>query len=139
MSESSKAIIVGGGIAGPATAIALRRLGWDCEIHESAAGPTDDAGAFLNIGPNGLKMLGHLDALDAVSAVAPPVERLVFRNADGRPIGDLDYGAARAHFGAGNVIVKRGLLQRSLRDRAEAAGARVVFGRRAREVDAARG
>ena len=37
------------------------------------------------------------------------------------------------------MIVKRGFLQRALREHAERAGARVVFGRRADEVDAARG
>ena len=48
-------LIVGAGIAGPALAIALRRAGYDTVVYESMPQPRDDAGAFLNIAPNGAR------------------------------------------------------------------------------------
>jgi 2-polyprenyl-6-methoxyphenol hydroxylase-like FAD-dependent oxidoreductase len=46
-----KALLIGGGIAGPLAAIALRRAGFDAVVYEARSGPMDDAGAFLNLAP----------------------------------------------------------------------------------------
>jgi FAD-dependent urate hydroxylase len=53
-------LIVGGGIAGPALAIALRRAEIDSIVYESNPKPRDEAGAFLNLAPNGLNVLREL-------------------------------------------------------------------------------
>jgi thioredoxin reductase len=51
-SGMQRALIVGGGIAGPALGVALRRAGLDSVVYESSPVPRDDAGAFLNLAPN---------------------------------------------------------------------------------------
>jgi FAD-dependent urate hydroxylase len=52
---NKKALIAGGGIAGPVTAMALQRAGIDSVVYEAydtSAGL--DAGAFLTVAVNGL-------------------------------------------------------------------------------------
>ena len=58
-----KAIIIGGGIGGLASAVALARRGWQVEVLERAPEFTE-VGAGLSIWANGLRAL---DALGAIS------------------------------------------------------------------------
>ncbi|MGW8375474.1 NAD(P)/FAD-dependent oxidoreductase [Streptomyces sp. ODS28] len=60
-----KALIIGGGIAGPATAMALQRVGIDSTVHEAHPTGAGGVGAFLTLGSNGL------DALAALGAEGP--------------------------------------------------------------------
>ncbi|GGM41227.1 FAD-dependent oxidoreductase [Longimycelium tulufanense] len=62
------ALIIGGGIAGPATAMALAKAGMDATIYEAYPTGADDIGAFLSIMANGL------DALRAIEAEQPVVD-----------------------------------------------------------------
>src|ERR1700722_5055113 len=58
-----KIIIVGAGIGGLAAAIALRQRGFEVEIFERSA-KLEEAGAGLQIGPNGVKVLRALGLED---------------------------------------------------------------------------
>ena len=58
-----KALIVGGGVAGPATAMALQRVGVDAVVLERRAGGDATEGSYFTIAPNGLDALDLLDAL----------------------------------------------------------------------------
>ena len=58
-----RAIIVGAGIGGLAAAIALRQRGFEVEIFERSA-KLEEAGAGLQIGPNGVKVLRALGLED---------------------------------------------------------------------------
>ena len=56
-----QALIIGGGVAGPALALFLQRAGIASAIFEARSAAEEDAGYFLNLGPNGvnvLKLLG---------------------------------------------------------------------------------
>ena len=53
-------VIVGAGIGGPALGIALKRAGIESIVYEASDEPRDDAGAFLNLAPNGLAVLQAL-------------------------------------------------------------------------------
>lgn len=57
------ALIVGGGIAGLTSAIALRQHGWSCEVFE-AAPALKPAGAGIWLAPNALDILHRLGQLD---------------------------------------------------------------------------
>ena len=59
-------LIIGGGIAGPAMALALRQAGIESVVYEATAAPRDQAGTFLNVAPNGLRALQALgvDGID---------------------------------------------------------------------------
>jgi len=77
-----KVIIIGCGIAGLASAIALRRGGHEVTVYERAAQLTE-VGAGISIWANALRALDAIGAGDAVRAVAQPLEVSEFRAARG--------------------------------------------------------
>ena len=58
--KKRKALIIGGGIAGPALALFLKRAGIDAAVYEAKPSPSRYAGLFLNVAPNGLDVLRTL-------------------------------------------------------------------------------
>ena len=68
MNRAKKALIVGGGVAGPVAAMALQRAGMDSVVYEAHAGGADDVGAFLTFASNGLDALRAIDAHGLVLA-----------------------------------------------------------------------
>jgi 2-polyprenyl-6-methoxyphenol hydroxylase-like FAD-dependent oxidoreductase len=54
-----KALIIGGGIGGLATAIGLRQIGWDVEVYERAAA-IREVGAGIALWANAIRALGEL-------------------------------------------------------------------------------
>jgi 2-polyprenyl-6-methoxyphenol hydroxylase-like FAD-dependent oxidoreductase len=52
-------LIVGAGIGGLAAGLALRRAGWQVQIHEQAAHPRE-LGLALALAPNAMSALGDL-------------------------------------------------------------------------------
>jgi FAD-dependent urate hydroxylase len=134
-----KAIIVGGGIAGPVTALALRSVGIDSVIYEAYQQGADAAGAFLSIASNGVEALKVIGAEEPVLNVAFPVRRMTFRNHRGKLLGNIDADES------GSLItytIKRSDLYRTLRDQASAAGVTIRYGKRFAGIvdgDAAKG
>ncbi len=63
-----KALIIGGGIAGPAAAIALQRAGIDAIVYEARETSQQNKGAFLTVARNGINALHTIDAFEAVMA-----------------------------------------------------------------------
>jgi 2-polyprenyl-6-methoxyphenol hydroxylase-like FAD-dependent oxidoreductase len=116
----NQVVIVGAGIAGPALGIALKRAGIDSIVFEASDGPRDDAGAFLNLAPNGLSVLRALGVSARLDGLGFQNDRLVFHNETGRVIAEVPVGG---------VTVARGVLSRVLREAAEDAGVRVEFGK----------
>jgi salicylate hydroxylase len=79
MSDAAKLriAIVGAGIAGLATAIALKdHPGIDVQIYERAS----KLGASIALGPNGMRTLERLGVHEAVS------DEIAFRNHSGHPM-----------------------------------------------------
>jgi 2-polyprenyl-6-methoxyphenol hydroxylase-like FAD-dependent oxidoreductase len=85
MTRTRTAIVVGGGIAGPVAALALRRAGIEATVHESHATTADGIGGGLGIAPNGRAALG-LVGLDRVGA---PMNAIVLQNHKGRTITEI--------------------------------------------------
>ncbi len=50
---------MGGGVAGPATALALHRVGFDAEVLEGRPADPGDTGSFLTLAPNGVDALAR--------------------------------------------------------------------------------
>lgn len=118
--QRTEALIIGGGIAGPALGIALQRVGINAVVYEANHSPRDDAGAFLNLAPNGLNALAALGLGELSTSLGFRNDRLVFHNDTGRVLADA---------AVGGITVMRGVLSRALREAALAAGVRVVFGK----------
>jgi salicylate hydroxylase len=74
-------LIVGAGIAGLATALALARRSIPCRVVERRAGPSAE-GAGLQIGPNGTRVLRDLGLLTALAPFADAPLAIEIRNGE---------------------------------------------------------
>ena len=61
----ARALIVGAGIAGLATALAFQHRGWDVQVVERAV-VLREIGAGIQLSPNGMKIMRALGLEDAV-------------------------------------------------------------------------
>ncbi len=129
MPPINAAIIIGAGIAGPAAALALRRIGVDAVICEAHPEPADHVGSFLNTASNGIAALEQLDLAETVERAGVPTTRMQFWSGTGKPLGTVANGTV-LDSGRTSVTIQRGELNRLLRHAAEDAEVEVVSGRR---------
>jgi FAD-dependent urate hydroxylase len=125
-----KALIVGGGIAGPVTAMALQRAGIDpvvYEAYDTSAGL--DAGAFLTVAVNGLDALRTLDAHEPVLAAGFPTRNIEFFSGSGKRLGEVPIGGTLPD-GTVTHTIKRADLYRVLHDEAIHRGIHIEYGKR---------
>src|SRR4028118_286200 len=87
-----RAIVIGGGVAGPVAAMALQRAGIAATVHEAHPAPAGDVGAWLGVQVNGLDALAAVGAEEAVRAAGFPTPVIEFRNGAGRVLGELPTG-----------------------------------------------
>lgn len=123
-----KAIIIGCGIAGPAMALALKKIGIQSVIYEAKPDTDDEKGAFLGISPNGLNVLKQYVVLDEVLTEYTP-GKIRFFNSRNKAIGVIDNADQISRYGSQTVQIKRSLLNSSLRKAAQRADIRVEFGK----------
>ena len=91
-----KVIIVGGGIAGPAAAVALAKAGIASEIYEAYPARADaDTGAFLTLTANGQDALDAIGASRQVMDSSFPAGRLRLFDSRGTKIADVPLGGQR--------------------------------------------
>src|ERR671917_720696 len=125
-----KALIIGGGIAGPVTAMALQRAGIESVVYEAydtSAGL--DAGAFLTVAVNGLDALRSLDAHEPVLAAGFPTRSIEFFSGTGKRLGEVPIGGTLAD-GTVTHTIKRADLYRVLHAEAIRRGIRTEHGKR---------
>jgi 2-polyprenyl-6-methoxyphenol hydroxylase-like FAD-dependent oxidoreductase len=127
-----QALIVGGGVAGPATAMALQRVGVDAVVVERRSGGDTTEGSYFTIAPNGLDALDLLGVLHIAREVGFPSTTNTMYGASGRRLGELGLGVPLA-IGLVALTAKRSLLASRLLDEAERRGVEV---RRGAEVSA---
>ena len=129
------AVVVGGGVAGPATAVGLARAGWSVDLLEARLAD-DGGGAFLVLAPNGVHALQALGLGDVMERAGGRVlGGLVMRNAKGRPVGRVDHDGELERFGVRSHLLVRERLTAALREQAVAAGVRLRFGARVAHVE----
>lgn len=116
-----KALIIGGGIAGPVTAMALQRSGMQPVIYEAYERGSDGVGAFLTLAVNGLEALRTLDLHDLVCDLGMDSPEMRISNGKGKVL---------ATFGMPSRTLKRADLYQALRDEAVRRGVRIEYGKR---------
>jgi 2-polyprenyl-6-methoxyphenol hydroxylase-like FAD-dependent oxidoreductase len=121
-------VVVGGGLAGSATALALHRIGATVSVHEAAA-PADGLGAWLTLAANGLDALAPLGIAGQVQAAGFATPRMAMRTGTGRELVVFDSSVPRPH-GFGATSIRRADLYAVLRSALERAGTTVHHGRR---------
>ncbi len=127
--KTRKAIIIGAGIAGPALALQLQRVGIQSVIYESRPRPDGDEGAFLGLTPNGQNAIRSLVDLAGLHEEYTP-GKMEFYNARNRKIGELDTAGQRERFGAETIQLKRSRLNGLLQQAALAAGIPIHTGKK---------
>ncbi|MGS2810273.1 FAD-dependent monooxygenase [Nocardia sp. MW-W600-9] len=105
----STAIVVGGGIGGLATALALTRRGWSVEVLERSP-EIAEVGSGISLWSNALRALDALGVGAAVRAQAIEDASAGIRDARGRWLARTDVATLRERFGAPVVIHRAALL-----------------------------
>jgi len=88
MTRTRTALIIGGGIAGPAAAMALQKAGLDPVVYEAHPTGADGVGVFLTLASNGIDALRVLDADKAAVAAGFPTPRITLRSGTGKRLGE---------------------------------------------------
>ncbi|MEV0319092.1 NAD(P)/FAD-dependent oxidoreductase [Streptomyces sp. NPDC050658] len=86
------ALVIGGGIAGPVAAMALRKAGIEATVYEAgAAGSAKSAGPSpaLTIAPNGQQALSAIDASDVIDDIGTPLASTTLRSWTDRQLAEL--------------------------------------------------
>jgi 2-polyprenyl-6-methoxyphenol hydroxylase-like FAD-dependent oxidoreductase len=126
MSKVRTALIIGGGIAGPVTALALAKAGILATVYEAHGAPADHVGGMLSLAPNGLNALQIIGADKVAQAVGHPVPGVVMADGSGNQL---------AEFGGFSGLpptqaMARADLFRALADHATARGVPIQYGKR---------
>ena len=129
MTQRSTALIIGAGIAGPATAMALQKAGIDAVIHEAYPTGADGIGVFLTVGSNGVDALRVLGVDGPVLAAGFPTPAITLRSGSGKRLGESRTGHTLPD-GTTSQTIKRAALYRVLREEALARGIRIEHGKR---------
>jgi 2-polyprenyl-6-methoxyphenol hydroxylase-like FAD-dependent oxidoreductase len=133
-----RALVVGGGVAGPACAVALQRVGIEAVVLERRPAPEPGAGSYLSVAANGLAALDAIGALEAVRAVGWPTDRNVMVSSSGRTLGTIPLGRPLED-GTVALTLKRAALAGVLAAEAGRRGADVRWGAQVAAVDPSAG
>ena len=126
MSSVKHALVMGGGIAGPAVALALAKAGIPSTIYESHPAAADDIGAGLMLAPNGLEALKVIGIDAEIRAVSQPVSHMVIASSGGKVLSRFRGLAGMQP----SRVLWRSNLSRVLRKAAQEAGIPTVHGKR---------
>jgi len=126
-SLQKKALIIGGGVAGPAAAMAFQRAGIASTIFEARTQAEQNKGAFLTVARNGINALHTLDAFEAVMARGFWVARMEIYSGTGKRLGEMGSTAQ-------GIGIERGQLASALCDEAIRRGIPVEMGKRLIDV-----
>ncbi|MFB7600631.1 FAD-dependent oxidoreductase [Streptomyces sp. NPDC056160] len=132
----ARVLVVGGGIAGTATALALalHKAGYDVTVYEAHPDSAEDIGAFLTLAGNGMCAVAQFDAATAVTALGFPLTSMRVLDATGAetahvPLGDPDDPVLRYRY------LRRGELNAALHAEATGRGIGVRHGVRLASVE----
>lgn len=120
------AIIIGGGIAGPVTAIALQQAGIEAAVYEAYPQSSNGLGGGMSIAPNGLDALDVIGVGDMVRPAGQDMTGIVMQDWKGRRLGEFGNppGVPPMQF------FYRSDLQSALETAARQRGIRIEYGKR---------
>ena len=125
----TKALIIGGGMAGPVTAMALSKAGIDATVYERYDRDAEGVGAFLSLAVNGLAALQPLDLHTPLRDKGFATPSMALMMGTGRHITDLPFGEPLSD-GTQNLTITRSDLYGVFRDETTRRGIDVEYGKR---------
>lgn len=108
-------MVVGAGIGGLTTAVALRRRGIEVTVLERA-GQLREIGAGLTLWPNAMRALRRVGLADAVAAAGAPALFGTLRSSSGAALLRPPFRELERRYGEPGIALLRGDLQRLLLD-----------------------
>ncbi|MFC7193142.1 FAD-dependent monooxygenase [Halocatena marina] len=114
----SRIAIIGSGIGGLCTALALRDHGFDPVVYE-AADELRPVGSGIGITPNGMQALDRLDVAAAIIARGVTLDQMEIRTANGQTLTSMDLNDHTARIGLDHnlMAIHRAELQAVLANR----------------------
>lgn len=106
-------IIIGAGIGGLATAIALQQRGINVHVYEQAD-EIREVGAGLVMAANAMQVLDWLGLAETVQQKGWPLHRALIIRSNGIPVQTVDVDALAQQYGFGMTVINRGQLQKTL-------------------------
>ncbi|HEY6412281.1 MAG TPA: NAD(P)/FAD-dependent oxidoreductase [Edaphobacter sp.] len=129
MSISTKrALIIGGGVAGPILALFLKSSDFDVQVFEASSGPNDTGGA-LGLAPNGMNVLAAAGVVEQVRDASVTGSEWAFENQRGKVLACMP-GGDSVRYGQPPVMITRAALHRAIVERAEVQGVPVHYNKR---------
>ncbi|MGP3684053.1 FAD-dependent oxidoreductase [Streptomyces sp. IBSNAI002] len=130
MSSQSRAVVVGAGVGGLATAIGLRRAGWAVTVVEARTA-LERYGTAFGIHPTAQAALERLGLGEVLRTHAVPYREARIRRPDGRVLAALPLERIERKAGRPELLVSRPrLIDALLAALDRAGGARIVYGHR---------
>jgi|CXWL01.1.fsa_nt_gi 2-polyprenyl-6-methoxyphenol hydroxylase-like FAD-dependent oxidoreductase len=112
---SQQAFIIGAGVGGLCTAIALRKIGIEATVYEKSE-MLGDVGAGLVVAANAIRSLRRLSLADQALVAGSKVTRAQIRTHDGEPLAETDMSHYQTRFGAPTIAIHRAALHKVLLD-----------------------
>ena len=128
MTEPRKALVIGGGIAGPVAAIFPKKAGIAAEVFEARLCSTGIGGG-LQIGPNGMHVLAEIGLADEMIARGSIAESFDFCSQSGARLGSINR-SMKERFGQPAVNMRRATLNEAIVNRAWCDNVELVFEKR---------
>jgi 2-polyprenyl-6-methoxyphenol hydroxylase-like FAD-dependent oxidoreductase len=128
-----KALIIGAGIAGPVTAIFLRRAGFDVQLFEAWPYSTGIGGG-LQIAPNGMHVLAEIGLADEMIAAGSVCEAFEFLTQSGSRIASINRNM-KQRFGQPAVNMCRAALMEALVNKAWSENVELHFEKRLARIE----
>ncbi|HEY6806574.1 MAG TPA: FAD-dependent monooxygenase [Pyrinomonadaceae bacterium] len=109
----SRIAIIGGGIGGLTTAIALRKFGFESEVYEQAPALLD-VGAAIALWPNAMRVFEQLDLTNNILEYAGVMREIQWLDQNGRPLNKVTLAESSENKSAPAVALHRADLQNVL-------------------------
>ena len=128
-----RALIIGGGVAGPVLALFLKRSGFDAQIFEASSSPADSGGG-LGLAANGMNVLAAAGVVEQVRDVSVAAHEWAFENQHGKLLVCMPSGDP-ARYGQAPIMISRTALHQVIIGRAEKQGIAVSYKKRLVTID----
>lgn len=129
-----KIAILGGGVAGVSSAIALKQKGFDVSVYERHESPSN-IGAGIVVWPNAAYVLERLGVLNEIKAVSGYPGRMRRLSSTGEDLGAIDIELINRHMGYPSLSILRSDFQNILISKLESLGVVIQYAHTVTDIE----